>query len=102
MRQASTRCIGFRQRAGTTGGGAEQVSLAVADAGRHDVGVEVGFQIVMRRHLVALAYAREGGGHHRDQRAVAQADECRRINAVEKFARLFAGQHRRLAGLDVV
>jgi hypothetical protein len=119
----------FSQHAGAAGGGAEQGSLAgVADAGRHDVGVEIGFKSVMRRHLVALAAllmqahppalavgviildahgddcadAREGEGHHRDQRAIPQADESRHVARVEQLARLFAGQHRGLAGLDDV
>ena len=103
MRQASTRFIGFvGQRAGAAGGGAEEGGLAaVADAGRLDIGVEIGFEIVMRRHLMALAAflvqthppalalgvivldahgddradAGKGEGHHRNQRPVAQADQ---------------------------
>src|SRR5208337_4699126 len=44
------------QRAGATGGGAEQGSLAVvADDGGLNVGIKVGFEIVMRRHFMALA-----------------------------------------------
>ena len=117
------------QRAGAAGGGAEQGSLAgVADAGRLDISVEIGFQIVMRRHLMALAAflvqphppalavgvvvldahgddradAGEGEGHHRNQRPVAQPDHGRRVDAVQQLAGLFAGQHRGLAGLDDV
>jgi len=46
----------FRQRAGAASGGAEQGSLAaVADAGRLDISVEIGFESVMRRHFMALA-----------------------------------------------
>jgi hypothetical protein len=44
------------ERAGAAGGRAEEGSLArVANAGRLDIGVEIGFEIVMRRHLMALA-----------------------------------------------
>jgi hypothetical protein len=57
MRQASTRfhrVVG--QCIGAAGGGAEQGSLAIiADAGGLDVSIEVGFEIVMRRHLMTLA-----------------------------------------------
>ena len=46
----------FGQRSGAASGGAEEGSLAVvADASGFDVGVEVGFKIMMRRHLMALA-----------------------------------------------
>ena len=46
----------FRKRAGTTGGGAEEGRLAtVANAGGLYIGVEISFQIVMRRHLVPFA-----------------------------------------------
>ena len=117
------------QRAGASHGGAEQGSLAgVADFGRLDVRVEIGFESVMRRHLVALAAffvqahppalalrkiildahrndstdAGKRKRHHRDQCAVAETDETRHVDAVQKLARLFAGQHRGLAGLDDV
>ncbi len=40
--------------------------------------------------------------HHRDQRAVAEADQCGHVDAVEQLARLSAAQHGRLAGLDDV
>jgi hypothetical protein len=75
----------------------------VTDAGSFYVGIEIGFQVVMRRHLVALpaffmqahppalafgvivfdphrndgADACEGKGHHRDQRPIAKAHEAR-------------------------
>ena len=118
MRQASTRPA-FGQHAGAADGGAEQGSLAgVSDFRGVDIGVEIGFEVVMRRHLVALAAflmqphppalavgvivldahgddradAREGEGHHRDQRAVAEAHESRDIDAVDQLARLFAGR----------
>ncbi|MGO9233319.1 MAG: hypothetical protein ACLP4V_04250 [Methylocella sp.] len=56
MLQASTRFIAYGERAGASGGGAEEGGLApVADASRLDISVEIGFQIVMRRHLMALA-----------------------------------------------
>ena len=46
----------FGQRAGAADGGTEQGSLAgVADFRGLDIGVEIGLQIVMRRHFVALA-----------------------------------------------
>ena len=125
MRQASIavhRLVG--QRAGAAGGGAEEGALAVvADAGRLDIGVEIGFELVVRRHLMALAAflvqphppalalgvvvldahgddgadAGEGEGHDADQRPVAQADQGRRVDAVEQLAGLFGGQHRGLA-----
>ncbi len=80
---------------------AEEGALAfLANAGGLDVSIEVGFEIVVRRHLMALAAflvqtdppalalgivvldahgddradAGEGEGHHRDQRTIAQAD----------------------------
>jgi hypothetical protein len=91
-----------RQQACAAKGGAEEGRFPVlADAGRSDVGVEIGFEVMMRRHLVALAAflvqphppafplrvvvldahaddgadAREGIGHYRDQGTVAQADK---------------------------
>ena len=93
-----------------------------------DIGVEVGFQVVMRRHLMPLAAflmqpdppalalgvvvldahgddgadAGKGEGHHGDQRPVAQPDHGRRVDAVQQLARLFGIQHRGLAGLDDV
>jgi hypothetical protein len=92
------------------------------------VGVEIGFEIVMRRHLVDLAAffveaqppafavgevifdahadrcadAGEAEGHQRDQRAVAQADDGRDVDAVEQLARLRGRQHGSLAALDGV
>ena len=119
----------FRQRAGAASGGAEQGGLAaVAEAGRLDISVEIGLEIVMRRHFMALAAflmqphppalavgvvvldahgddradAGEGEGHHRNQRPIAQPDDGRRVDAVQQLAGLFAGQHRGLAGLDDV
>jgi hypothetical protein len=96
MRQASTQFIGLSvSLPGAAGGGAEEASLAaVADTGRLYISVEIGFEIVMRRHLMALAAflmqphppalavglvildphgddranAGEGGGHHGNQR----------------------------------
>ena len=130
MRQASTRFIGLSVRdAGAAGGGAEEGALAaVADAGRLYIGVEVGFEVVMRRHLMPLAAflvqanppalalgvvvldahgddgadAGEGEGHDGNQRPVAQPDHGRRVDAVQQPARLFGIQHRGLAGLDDV
>jgi hypothetical protein len=57
MRQASTRCIAFpAECAGAADGGAKQGALFVAgDLGGTNVLVEEGFELVMRRHLVALA-----------------------------------------------
>ena len=46
----------IRQRAGAASGGAEQGGLPdVADVGGLDIGVEIGFESVMRRHLMVLA-----------------------------------------------
>jgi hypothetical protein len=45
---------------------------------------------------------REGEGHHRDQRAIAQADEGGHVDRVEQFACMFACEYRGLAGLDDV
>ena len=57
MRQTSMRCIGaFGQRAGAPARGAEEgVLLRLASPAASQIGVEIGFEIVMRRHLVALA-----------------------------------------------
>ena len=117
----------FRQPAGLAGGRAEEGGLAgVADAGGGEIFIEELFELVMRRHIVALAAflvqaqppalaggvivldlhgddgtdAREGIGHHADERAIAQADERRGIEAFEQPAGLVFGQHRRLAALD--
>ena len=91
------------ERASAADGGAEEGALArVAEAGGLDVFIEEGFELVMRRHLVALAAflmqtdppafavgeiildphgddgtdAGEGVGHDTDQGAVAQPDQC--------------------------
>jgi len=58
--------------------------------------------IVFDAHGDDRADPRESEGHHRDQRAIAQADERGHIDAVEQLARLFACQHRGLASLDDV
>jgi hypothetical protein len=119
----------FRQRVGPANSGAEQGGLAVvADAGGLDVGVQVRFEIMMRRHLMTLAAflmqtdppalalgivvldaqgdsradAGKGERHHRDQRTIAEANQGRRVDAVQQLAGLFAGQHRGLAGFDDV
>ena len=90
------------QRAGAADGRAEEGSLAaVADAGRLYICVDIGFEIVIRRHFMSLAAffvqpdppslalgviildahgddradAGEGEGHHRNQRPVAQPDQ---------------------------
>ena len=117
------------QRAGAANGRAEQGSLAgVAETGRLDISVEIGFEIVMRGHFMALAAflmqphppalalgvvvlnthgddradAREGEGHHRNHRSISQPDDGRRVDAVEQLAGLFTGQHRGFAGFDDV
>ena len=59
-------------------------------------------KIVLDAHGDGRADAGKGEGHHRNQRPVAQADQRRRVDAVEKLARLFARQHRGLAGFDDV
>jgi len=91
---------------------------------RFHVFVQIGFQLVMARHLVALApflvesdpsastldidifyahlpsrgaHARESEGHERDERAIAQAHDSRCVDSVQKLARLVGRQHRRLA-----
>ena len=118
-----------RQRAAMPVGGAEQGSpFRPEQPGSMHVGVEIGFEIVMRRHLMDLAAffveaeppalavgevildahadrradAGEAEGHQRDQRAVAQADDGRDVDGVEQLARLRRRQHRRLAALDGV
>ena len=115
------------QGAGAAGGGAEEGGLAaVTDACRLYVGVEVGFQGGMCRHFMPLdafltqpdppafavgvvvfdahgddsADAGEGEGHHANQRAVAQPDHGRGVDAVQQLACLFGIQHRGLARLD--
>ena len=56
MRQASTRFIAFTVSVPVRPAAERKRGLApVADASRLDIGVEIGFQIVMRRHLMALA-----------------------------------------------
>ena len=42
----------------------------------------------------------KGIGHGADQRAIAQAYECRRVQARDRAPGLIFGQHRRLAGPD--
>ena len=82
---------------------------SLADAGRGEILVDKGFELMVRRHLVPLAAflvqphppalalgivvldlhcddgadAGEGIGHDADQRAVAQADDRRCVDAVE-------------------
>jgi hypothetical protein len=56
MRQASTRFMAVAVSVPVPGGGTEEGSLAVvADAGRLDIRVEIGFEIVMHQHLMPLA-----------------------------------------------
>src|SRR6516225_1308364 len=113
-----------RKHPGSAGRRAEEGSLAVlADPGRSEILVEELLKLVMRRHFVALAaflvqpqppalasgvivldaHGDDGADagktvdHHADQRAIAQTDERREVNAVEKMAGLFFRQHRRLA-----
>ena len=118
-----------RRRAGAPSRRAEEGSLAaVADSGRLDISVEIGFEIVVRRHLVALASffmqphppafalrvvvfnphtdhgadPRKRKRHHRNHRPIPQADNGRRVDAAEKLARLVTGEYRGLTGLDDV
>jgi hypothetical protein len=118
-----------RERAGAADRGAEQGALVVAgDAGGTNVLIEEGFELVMGRHLVALATflveadppafsvgevvldphrhycpdAGEGVGHDPDQRAVAQADEGRGVDALDQGAGLVGREHGGLAALDDV
>ena len=117
------------QRAGGAGGGTEEGGFAgIADAGGLYIGIEIGFQVVMRRHLMALATfldavgptnacpgvvvldahgddgadASEGEGHEADQRPIAQADDGRGVDAVQQTASLLGIEHRGFAGLDDV
>ena len=103
---------------------AEEGAFAVlADPGRGEILVDKGFELVVRRHLVALAAflvqahppalalgvivldlhrddgadAGEGVGHDADQRAIAQTDEGRGVDAVKQTAGFLFGQHRGLA-----
>jgi hypothetical protein len=115
MRQASTRCmavaasvpvrpIAERNR---------ELLFVAGDAGGTQVFIEEGFELVVRRHFVALAAflveadppalavgeiildphrhhgadAGEGVGHHADQGALAQTDEGRRWLDVRLFGR---------------
>ena len=97
----------------------------VADTGRLHIGVEIGFQVVMRRHFMTLAAflmqphppalalgvvvldahgddgadASEGEGHDSHQRTVAWPDDRRNVDAVRQSPRLFGIQNRGLAGL---
>src|ERR1039458_9260072 len=97
--------------------------LAGTDPGGFDVGREVFLQVVVRRHLVALAallmqahppapalriiifhvhadrgaHARERVDHEGDQRAIPEADNRGRVHAVQELPRLVGRQDRRLA-----
>ena len=99
-----------------------------ADAGGSNVFIQKLFQLVVRRHFVALAAffvkaqppaftfrivvldphgddgadAREGIGHDADQCPVPQAHERRGIDAVEKRPRILYRKHRGLATVDDV
>ncbi len=115
------------QCAGAAGGGAEEGSLAgIADAGCIYISIKIGFQTVMRRHLVPLAAflvqadspalalgvvvldahgndgadPGEGEGHDADQRTIAQPDHAGDVDAVQQRARLFGIEHGGLAGFD--
>jgi hypothetical protein len=117
------------ERAGAADSRAEQGTFVVAgDAGGTNVLVEEGFELVVRRHFVALAAflveadppalaigkiildphrhdgadAGEGVGHHADQGAVAQADEGRGVDALDQHAGLVGREHGGLAALDDV
>ena len=59
-------------------------------------------EIILDAHADRRADAGEAEGHQRDQRAVAQADDGRDVDAVEQLARLRRRQHRRLAALGRV
>jgi hypothetical protein len=113
----------FAETAGAAPGGAEKGRLpCIADAGGVDVGIEIGLEIVVRRHLMPFAaflvqpdppaltlgvvvldphgddsaYAGEGEGHDADQRPIAQPDDGRGVDAVQQLACLFRIQHRGL------
>jgi hypothetical protein len=108
-------------------GGAEEGALAaVADGGRVKIGVQVCFQRMMRRHLVALTAffmesdppaltlgvvvvdaqlhhgpnASEGEGHDANQGPIAQPDHGRGVDTVEQGAGLVGCEHGCLAALD--
>jgi hypothetical protein len=118
-----------RECAGAADGRAEQGTLfVVGDAGGTEVFIEEGFELVVRRHFVALAAflvkadppalpvgkiildphrhhgadAGEGVGHDPDQGAVAQADEGRGVDALDQRAGLVGREHGGLAALDDV
>jgi hypothetical protein len=115
----------FSQRAGAADGGTEEGDFAaIADAGRFDIGVEIGFKVMMCRHLMPFAAflvqanppaltrrvvvldahgdygadAGEGKGHHADQRTIAESDDGRCVDAVQQQAGLLGVQHSSLAG----
>ena len=100
--------------------------LVAGDAGRFDIGVQVGVGVVVGGHLVPLAAllvqaepgpaafqviildphaeggadAGEGIDHDADQGPVAQADQRGGVDAVEELAGLLGGEHGRLAAFD--
>jgi hypothetical protein len=104
-----------REPAGSADRGPEQEPLAIVlEACGRDVGIEVGFQLVVAGHDIDYAvflpqpqppplglgvlvfdlqshhgaHPGEGEGHHRDDSAIAQAYDCRCVHAVEQLARL--------------
>lgn len=117
------------QRAAVPHGRAEEGGLAaVPQCGGVEIGVQVRFEGVMRRHLVALAAffvephppalalgvvvldahghhganAGEGEHHQADERPVPQPDHGRGVDAVQEGARLVTGEHGGLAALHHV
>jgi len=56
--------------------------------------------IIRDRHADDGADPGEGVGHDADQRAIAQPDDGRGVDASQQPPRLILGQHRRLAALD--
>jgi hypothetical protein len=98
---------------------------SVGDAGGFDVFVEIGFELVVGRHLMALAAffvetdppalavgeivlalhgdgadAGEGIRHDRNEGAIAQPDQGRGVDAIEQQRGLVGRQHRRVAPLE--
>jgi hypothetical protein len=130
MRQASTRCIAVAASSPVRPIAERNRGLlsSPANPGGPDVLIEEGFELVVRRHLVLLAAflveadppalavgevvldphgddsadASEGVGHDADQRAIAQAEQGRGVDAFDQGAGLVGDQHGGLATLDDV
>ena len=58
--------------------------------------------VVFHFHRLHRTDAGECVAHHSDERAIAEADELRRIDARQQCSHLLGGQHRRFSFFDAV